>query len=82
MDYVHEMVYCAADLIYRVEAQVFEHDDLYTVMLRNLDSGERKAIVLYRFAEWGGQSVALTKAAAKANDWVAPLTLQSRPDLL
>jgi hypothetical protein len=67
------MVYRATDLIDRVEAQVFEHDDRYTVSLIDLDSGETAGTVLFGFAKWGSQSVALTKAAEKANYWVAPV---------
>lgn len=73
------MVYRATDLIDRVEARVYERDDRYTVSLIDLDSGETAGMVFYRFAKWGSQSVALTKAAEKANYWVAPVPV-SRPN--
>ncbi len=65
------MVYRVTDLIDRVEAQVYEHDDRYTVSLVDLDSGETAGTVTYRYN--GNQSVALTKASEKANHWCAPL---------
>jgi hypothetical protein len=73
------MVYRATDLIDRVEARVYEHSDRYTVSLLDLDSGETAGTVIYRFANWGEKSMALTRAAEKANYWTAPVPV-SRPN--
>tara|TARA_Y100000004_G_C8891402_1_gene402223 strand:- start:620 stop:850 length:231 start_codon:yes stop_codon:yes gene_type:complete len=71
-----KIVYIAIDLIDQVEAQVFEHDDRYTVSLVDLDSGEGVATVFYQHDESRSRSVALNKAVEKANFWVAPVPVE------